>query len=147
MPPQVSSITRWEVRIARCCIRSPAPYVASNASIGGLQPMSLAHSTRTGGASMNESMLWQDQLLATKIFVPASPQTLIRRPRLTALLDEGLQRKLTLLSAPAGFGKTTLLSTWVQTRAEEDAPVAWSPSMKVTITLYASGPTSLQHWI
>src|SRR5216683_514248 len=96
---------------------------------------------------MNESMLWQDQLLATKIFVPASPQTLIRRPRLTALLDEGLQRKLTLLSAPAGFGKTTLLSTWVQTRAEEDAPVAWSPSMKVTITLYASGPTSLQHWI
>src|SRR5713101_344028 len=74
---------------------------------------------------MNESMLWQDQLLATKIFVPASPQTLIWRPRLTALLDEGLQRKLTLLSAPAGFGKTTLLSTWVQTRAEEDAPVAW----------------------
>ena len=74
---------------------------------------------------MNESMLWQDQLLTTKFFVPASPHVLISRPRLTALLNVGLRRKLTLLSAPAGFGKTTLASTWVRSRSEEDAPVAW----------------------
>ncbi len=57
--------------------------------------------------------------------VPSPPRVLIARPRLSALLNEGLQRKLTLLSAPAGFGKTTLLSTWVQSRPEQDAPVAW----------------------
>src|SRR6516165_3605133 len=87
--------------------------------------MSSAHSTRMGDALMSETMHWQDQLLTTKFFVPASPHTLISRPRLTALLDEGLQRKLTLLSAPAGSGKTTLLSTWIQSRPGGDFPVAW----------------------
>ena len=66
-----------------------------------------------------------NELLATKLMVPSPPHVLIARPRLSALLNEGLQRKLTLLSAPAGFGKTTLLSTWVRSRPEQDAPVAW----------------------
>ena len=44
-------------------------------------------------------------LLNTKLYLP-----LVMRPRLLKRLDEGLQRKLTLLSAPAGFGKTTLLA-------------------------------------
>lgn len=49
-------------------------------------------------------------LLTTKFLVPALPGTLIARPRLTALLDAGLQRPLILVSAGAGFGKTTLLA-------------------------------------
>ncbi len=63
---------------------------------------------------MEESALFHDQLLATKFFIPASSHGLVPRPRLHALLNESLQRKLTLLSAPAGFGKTTLLSDWLR---------------------------------
>src|SRR5258708_11366775 len=54
------------------------------------------------------------QLLATKFFVPTSSHPLIPRPHLIDLLNEGLRRKLTLISAPAGFGKTTLVSAWLQ---------------------------------
>jgi LuxR family transcriptional regulator, maltose regulon positive regulatory protein len=61
-------------------------------------------------------------LLATKLFVPRPPPGVVLRPRLVAQLNEGLQRKLTLISAPAGFGKTTLVSTWA---AGSDRQVAW----------------------
>lgn len=44
------------------------------------------------------------------------------RPRLTEQLNAGLRRKLTLISAPAGFGKTTLISEWI---AGNQRPVAW----------------------
>src|SRR6266508_1072047 len=49
------------------------------------------------------------QLLDTKLYVPPVRPQLVPRPRLLARLDTGLAGKLTLLSAPAGFGKTTLL--------------------------------------
>ena len=54
-------------------------------------------------------------LLRTKLYVPPARPGLLRRPRLLEHLDEGLRlgRKLTLLSAPPGFGKTTLLSFWI----------------------------------
>jgi LuxR family transcriptional regulator, maltose regulon positive regulatory protein len=68
---------------------------------------------------------WQDQFLATKFFVPVAPHVLIARPRLFSLLDEGRQCPLTLVSAPAGFGKTTLVSAWVQTLPARDIHVAW----------------------
>ena len=74
---------------------------------------------------MNEPVRWKDQLLTTKFFVPAPHRAPILRPRLTKLLEEGLQRKLTLLSAPAGFGKTTLVSGWIKSRQEEGFSVAW----------------------
>ena len=66
-----------------------------------------------------------DHLLATKFFIPVSSHVLVSRPRLSTVLDEGLQRSLTVISAPAGFGKTTLLSSWVQTLPKEAASVAW----------------------
>src|SRR5436305_3474347 len=65
------------------------------------------------------------ELLATKCFAPVPPHALIPRPRLSALLDAGLQRQLTLVSAPAGFGKTTLLSTWAQSHSAGNLHVAW----------------------
>jgi LuxR family maltose regulon positive regulatory protein len=47
---------------------------------------------------------------------------MVVRPQLITRLNEGLHRKLTLIAAPAGFGKTTLLSAWI---AGCDRPVAW----------------------
>src|SRR5512135_3479005 len=54
-------------------------------------------------------------ILATKLYVPPPRPNVVIRPRLIARLDEGLAagRKLTLISAPAGFGKTTLVSAWL----------------------------------
>ncbi len=52
-------------------------------------------------------------ILATKLYIPLPRPKLVPRPRLTERLNEGLQRKLTLVSAPAGFGKTTLVSEWL----------------------------------
>ncbi len=56
------------------------------------------------------------ELLATKLFVPPLRPDLVERPQLSRRLDEGLQpgRALTLVSAPAGYGKTTLVAAWLQ---------------------------------
>jgi LuxR family transcriptional regulator, maltose regulon positive regulatory protein len=67
----------------------------------------------------------QNQLLATKFFMPTTPGTVIARPRLTALLQQSLDCPLTLISAPAGFGKTTLLSAWVPSLPASHPHVAW----------------------
>src|SRR5580704_14494256 len=52
-------------------------------------------------------------LLETKLYVPRSRRPLVPRPRLSERLDRGTASKLTLVSAPAGFGKTTLLTEWL----------------------------------
>lgn len=70
-------------------------------------------------------MLIHSQLVATKFFVPVAPGSVIPRPRLTTLLQESLKHPLTLISAPAGFGKTTLLSTWVHSLPPREPLVAW----------------------
>ncbi len=61
-------------------------------------------------------------LLATKLCIPPHRSKIVLRSRLIERLNEGVQRKLTLISAPAGFGKTTLVSEWV---AGGDWKVAW----------------------
>ena len=61
-------------------------------------------------------------LLATKLYRPLPRAHLVRRPHLFARLTQGAERPLTLISAPAGFGKTTLLSAWL---AECGRPAAW----------------------
>jgi hypothetical protein len=52
-----------------------------------------------------------DPLLATKFRVPQPPVQLVRRPHLVEQLQQGVERSLTLIAAPAGFGKTTLRSS------------------------------------
>jgi LuxR family maltose regulon positive regulatory protein len=52
-------------------------------------------------------------LLATKLYIPPPRPNAVPRTRLIARLNEGLHRKLTLIAAPAGFGKTTLVSMWI----------------------------------
>ena len=63
-------------------------------------------------------------ILATKLYVPPPRPKAVLRNRLIERLNEGLSanHKLTLISAPAGFGKTTLVSEWV---AGCKRPVAW----------------------
>ncbi len=64
-------------------------------------------------------------LLATKLFVPPARANLVARPRLFERVQAGLLDKLTLIAAPAGFGKTTLLSAWRATVAGAALPFAW----------------------
>jgi len=67
-------------------------------------------------------------LLRTKLHIPAVRSDLVPRQRLLDRLNAGLRRKLILISAPAGFGKTTLLSAWLhQARDKTSLPeqVAW----------------------
>ncbi len=61
-------------------------------------------------------------ILATKLYAPPPRPELVLRPRLIERLNEGLHRKLTLMCAPAGFGKTTLASEWI---AGCKRPSAW----------------------
>ena len=56
-----------------------------------------------------------DQLLATKLYIPPLRQKLVSRSRLIEQLNSGLYRRVTLISAPAGFGKTTLIGEWLGT--------------------------------
>jgi LuxR family maltose regulon positive regulatory protein len=74
-------------------------------------------------ASMSASEL-SPPLITTKLYRPRPRPDWIPRPRLLARLDKGLAagRRLSLISAPAGFGKTSLASAWV---ASLDRPVAW----------------------
>src|SRR2546429_5562927 len=74
---------------------------------------------------MNTSTLIQNQLLATKFFVPVPSGNLIARPRLSALLGQSLAYPLTLVSAPAGFGKTTFLSTWGRSLPVSTSRLCW----------------------
>jgi LuxR family transcriptional regulator, maltose regulon positive regulatory protein len=64
----------------------------------------------------------QYPLLETKLYIPPPRPDLVQRTHLIDRLSKGIDRKLTLISAPAGFGKTTLLSEWI---FKNDTPVAW----------------------
>ena len=64
-------------------------------------------------------------LLETKLHVPAGRRSLVPRPRLSERLSRGTESALTLVSAPAGFGKTTLLTEWLSTVPAEGRSVAW----------------------
>ena len=62
------------------------------------------------------------KILSTKLFIPPPRKDLVSRPRLLDALRQGSTRKLTLISAPAGYGKTTLLSEWIDL---QEMPFGW----------------------
>jgi LuxR family maltose regulon positive regulatory protein len=68
---------------------------------------------------MNESTFPH---IATKLHVPTTRSDLVDLPRLNQQIDRCVEHKLFLVSAPTGFGKTTLLSEWGQ---QSEWPVAW----------------------
>lgn len=77
-------------------------------------------------------------LLQTKLYAPRVRPGLVSRPRLIARLNAGLRRKLTLISAPAGFGKTTLLSEWTQ---------ALTGNTPIRTALGAASPLGVVAWL
>jgi LuxR family maltose regulon positive regulatory protein len=62
------------------------------------------------------------RLLSTKLFAPTQGSAHLARSRLIARLDEGARQPLTLVTAPTGFGKTTLLAAWLSLR---EGPAGW----------------------
>jgi len=64
-------------------------------------------------------------LMATKLYVPVPPRGLVARPRLFEKLVHTEGAALTLVSAPAGFGKTALLADWLADTTEQQRNVAW----------------------
>jgi LuxR family maltose regulon positive regulatory protein len=71
-------------------------------------------------------------ILTTKLYIPTIRPELVPRPRLFERLNEGLHRKLTVISAPAGFGKTTLVTEWLDPMqgdakniSQADYKIAW----------------------
>ncbi|UCH63556.1 MAG: tetratricopeptide repeat protein [Fidelibacterota bacterium] len=73
-------------------------------------------------SDFTDSTAQQYSLLTTKLYVPPPRPNLVSRPRLMARLKAGLSNKLVLVSAPAGSGKTTMLSDWFH---QSDLPRAW----------------------
>ena len=94
---------------------------------------------RTPPAARGRGCSRTEPLPATKLHIPAPTPALVPRRRLHAALAEGLSRPLTLLAAPAGWGKTTLLSEWM--RRPERAGGGWPGSRltRATTTRCASG--------
>src|SRR5690349_7525747 len=66
-----------------------------------------------------------EPLLEAKLFRPAPRPAQVPRPRLMARLDRGLAAKLALVSAPAGFGKTTVLAEWLSAAESRGLAPAW----------------------
>jgi LuxR family transcriptional regulator, maltose regulon positive regulatory protein len=64
----------------------------------------------------------QYPLLATKLYIPQPRPNLVQRSQLIDRLNKGVNQKLILISAPAGFGKTTILSEWI---SQSEIPTAW----------------------
>src|SRR5579875_2482231 len=75
-------------------------------------------------------------ILSTKLHVPRAPSRLLSRPRVFQRLDRGLERPLTVLAAPAGFGKTTALCAWLP---RVPGPAAW-------VSLDAGDNDPIQFW-
>lgn len=81
----------------------------------------------------------KDSLLLTKLYIPQPDPRIVFRPQLIERMNEGLARgcKLTLISAPVGYGKTTLVSSWL---SSQNNPVAW-------LSLDAEDDDTLRFWI
>ncbi len=85
-------------------------------------------------------------LVGTKLFVPPLRRTFVLRPRVGARLDH--DAKLTLVSAPAGFGKTTALAAWVSAARAQGRSVAWlscEPGEQKASVFWSYVVTACQH--
>ncbi len=82
----------------------------------------MSQSTGDGHTPKHAPAAFSGSLLTTKLFVPAVRTKQVDRPRLIDKLKGGLDKALILISAPPGYGKTTLLSTWAASCGQ---PVAW----------------------
>jgi LuxR family transcriptional regulator, maltose regulon positive regulatory protein len=95
----------------------PPENTPPRARLCGLYTPPMADSTRDKAIS--------SPLLETKLFIPRPRPGLVSRPRLMERLNQASAGKLTLVSAPAGFGKTTLLAEWLASAEAGTQPAAW----------------------
>jgi LuxR family transcriptional regulator, maltose regulon positive regulatory protein len=77
------------------------------------------------GATKGQATLEQVPLLATKLYIPRPRVGLVSRSRLLARLEAGVSGPVTVIAAPAGFGKTTVLADWLSQPAATSRHVAW----------------------
>lgn len=79
--------------------------------------------TASGGKENDHLPFEQSKhLLRTKFYIPPIRPKQVTRPRLSTLIDGGLEHAVILVSAPAGYGKTTLISSWLN---KKKIPSAW----------------------
>jgi LuxR family maltose regulon positive regulatory protein len=96
--------------------------------LGSSAQMTFARLEKTAQVLAGESMPTSrigppaEQLLSHRLAAPRLPHALVERERLLSALNGALSSPLTLLAAPAGWGKTTLLSTWA---SQHPAQIAW----------------------
>ena len=83
-------------------------------------------------------------LIKTRIYVPRVHRGLVPRPRLGERLNRGTESKLTLVSAPAGFGKTTLLAEWLDVSQHSAAWVSLDQSDNQTASFWSYVFAALQ---
>ncbi|MDQ5811238.1 MAG: hypothetical protein M3358_10910, partial [Actinomycetota bacterium] len=87
--------------------------------------IALLRESRPPGVAYGELDEALDPLVSTKLRPSQARPKLVARPRLVERLDPEAGRRLTLVSAPAGFGKTTVLGKWVKDQMDKERPVAW----------------------
>ncbi|GHO85361.1 helix-turn-helix transcriptional regulator [Dictyobacter formicarum] len=85
-------------------------------------------------------------LLETKLHPPLLPAKLVKRTRLLEQLDTSLTRKLTILQAPAGSGKTTLVNQWLSTRFPKAKNGASTEPVLAWLSLDAGDNDPLRFW-
>ena len=126
-PPPLPSEVPQRIRdlVVSCMAKDAAARPRSSAE--------LAHAARalrtdTSGVGSAASSSTSRPLLETKLYRPRVRRQTVQRERLMNLLDRGIESSLTIVAAPAGFGKSTLLSAWVAARssdADSVRAVAW----------------------
>ena len=85
-------------------------------------------------------------LLHTKLYLPLPRPSLVPRPPLCAKLDAGLNGRLTLVSAPAGFGKSTLVAEWIRARRESGDVPASANTTFCWVSLDETDNDAVQFW-
>jgi LuxR family maltose regulon positive regulatory protein len=119
-PPDLPSHVPEAVRdlVLSCIAKNPSDRPASAADLARA-----AEALRHGDVPASEEVSRDArQLLETKLYLPRRQRRMVPRPRLMERLSHGAESTLTLVSAPAGFGKSTLLSAWLAT---ENRSAAW----------------------
>src|SRR5215467_4748453 len=87
----------------------------------------------------SDSVLPSPHQLTTKLSIPLARSSIVARPRLIQQLNAALRSTLTILVAPAGWGKTTLLHAWFTEISHNTCPLAW-------VSLDASDNDQLRFW-
>ena len=116
-----ASVSDFDAALQRAwkvAVEPPLPVSASDT--GGVDAGTEMGPTAPSGQGGLDDPL--PHLLMSKLQMPRLRIRLVTRYHLTLRLQQGMEQALTLVSAPAGFGKTTLLAQWI---AERDIPVAW----------------------